>query len=136
MPPSNDRISYSIDAGTRLVTMKLSGDLTTEDFKAFFRETSDDPAYSPDMHKLVDVTGVTGYPHGEDVRTIAHGIRQRNADKRIRIAVVVGAPLTVGMANAFMLQADLTGRFHLFNDKTSAMYWLLTGKCPEVEKLL
>jgi hypothetical protein len=110
------------------VTVTLRGEITTDDLKAYFFATSDDPVFSLAMHRLVVLTEVTGFPRGDDVRALAHTIRHRSADPNVRVAVVVGGPLTVGMANMFLIQAGLTGRFQLFTEATTALYWLLTGK--------
>ena len=107
--------------------MTLRGEITTADLDAYFFATSDDPVFSLAMHRLVVLSEVTDFPRGDDVRTIAHRIRQRSADENVRFAVVVGGPLTIGMANMFLTQAGLTGRFRLFTEKTTALYWLLTG---------
>src|SRR4051812_46794487 len=100
-------ITYEIDADLGLIAVTLTGRLTRKDFDDYFRATARDPAFRQDLLRLAIITGVKSFPPSAEVAEISQVIRQRSMGAA-RFAVVVDAPLGIGMTNMFLGMAGLS----------------------------
>lgn len=120
-------VTYAVDPVARIVTVTLSGDVTTADFAEYFSASESDPQFNLAMNRLIVVEHVTAFPDTMEVQRIAERIRGRTTRSSVRFAVVAGAPLGQGMAAMILGHAGMSDRYAVFGDRTSAMRWLIAG---------
>jgi hypothetical protein len=120
-------IRYTIDPAASVITMTLTGDVTSEDFRDYFETTAKDPAYHPHLQRLIEIRDVRSFPQSSEVRVIASHIRPRTNDPSVHIAIVADTPLGRGVMAMIMGGAGLADRYRVFDDVTTATVWLLTA---------
>lgn len=118
-------IEYAIDVTAGVLTLTLSGDVTTEDFRGYFERSGRDARFHPGLKRLAVLRDVRSFPQSQDVRAIAAKIRPRTSGGSVRVAVVTDSPLGRGMAAMILGNAGLIDRYEVFDDATSAMVWLI-----------
>ena len=123
-------MSYELDLPHGLTVITMTGDVTTADFQAYFRDTQEDPDFRVDRHRLVLAQRATSFPPSEEIHAISAEIRKRTAQNESRFAIVVDTPLVVGMANMILAQAGLIERYETFADEAAARAWIKTGATP------
>jgi hypothetical protein len=118
-------VTYEIDQQADLLRLVLSGTVTTREFEDYFRSSVADPAFRPEMDRLVVALDVKGFPRASEVRSVSIEVGKRaGRGSTVRVAVVVNTPFGRGMANMFLIQAGVDRRFEMFSDEQSARSWL------------
>ncbi|HEY6220501.1 MAG TPA: STAS/SEC14 domain-containing protein [Gemmatimonadaceae bacterium] len=120
--------TYRIDEANTLAVISLSGDLTAEEFAACAAAMAADPAFHRDMSRLVIARGVTSFPEGSVIQTVAHTVRDRAHSYGARYGIVVDSPLAMGMMNMIMGQAGMMDRYEFFDTEQEAVEWLLSDR--------
>jgi hypothetical protein len=119
-------IDYSIDSGTGVITMTLTGDVTVVDFLDYFEASRMNPKYSADFHRLVIIRDVRTFPRSTEIRDIASRLRTRTVTPSVHIGIVADTLLGRGLMAMLMGNAGLAERYRVFDDTTSALAWLVT----------
>src|SRR5512140_136828 len=123
-------ITYVIQQNTGIIKMTISGDVTVKDFTDYLDATANDPAYQPELHRLVVVRSVASFPKSAEMQAVGSRLRPRHTGTSSRIAVVIDTPLGRGMIAMLTGNAGLSSRYRIFDDVTSATLWLLTSGAP------
>lgn len=119
-------ITYSIDEASSVITVTLSGRFAASDIADYLAASRKDPAFRPEMHRLIVIGPVKSYPDSPDVREITS--RHRGpAPSDVRIAAVVDTPIGRGMVSMFLGLWGLSDRYQFFTDVASARQWLVAS---------
>jgi hypothetical protein len=119
-------MTYEIDSASGIVRVTMTGHLTAGDFHDYMRATREDPAFRPEMSRLVIALSVESFPSGPEIQAIAQETRARSLAPGARFAVVANTPLAVGMANMLFIQSGLDERYAIFRDEAAAKAWLVS----------
>jgi hypothetical protein len=117
-------ITYEIDRAGELAIVRVTGDVTTEEFQGYFKASRENPDFNPTFDRLVIATDVTSFPSAPEVSALAPEIRRRTSARTVRFAIVADSPLAVGMVNMYLGQSGLSDRYETFADEASARTWL------------
>ena len=117
--------SYNIDLEKRLITVIVTGVITTQEILAFRDEISKDPKLGPGLSQLTDfseATAIDADPAG--VRHLASWTFHRDPT---RMAVVAQKPEIFGMIRMFEGYKNLAGvpdEVQIFETRDAALAWL------------
>jgi hypothetical protein len=117
-------ISYEIDRAAELAIVRVTGDVTTQEFQKYFKASREHPDFDATFDRLVIATGITSFPAANEVSALAPEIRRRTSERTVRFAVVADSPLAIGMVNMYLGQSGLSDRYETFSDAASAREWL------------
>ena len=119
-------VEQKIDAGARLVLLKVSGDLGDQDLLSLADELEKAPDVGSDFSLLIDLRQA----HGQNVTSAgarALAARPLVLSPESRRAVVVPSKLGFGMARMYeMLREGRSGAPRVFLDYDEALRWLAT----------
>src|SRR4051812_20730032 len=116
-------ITYEIDPSREIAVVRMTGDLTAEEFRQYFSESRSDPRFSTSLKRLVIAVGVRSFPTADEVAALSTEIRRRTTEPSVRFAVVTDGPLAVGMTNMFLGQSGMSDRYATFTDEAAARAW-------------
>lgn len=119
-------ITYSIDRLAGLLTITVRGSTTHEQFTDHYRETEADPAFAPDMDRLIVIEGDATFPTGIEISGIAPQLRARGLSLSYRVAVVCPDPVPDGVTKIAVL-SGARDRMVFFPEKAAAINWLGSG---------
>lgn len=123
-------MEYSIDMDrTRgLITVSARGDATAADFQSYIADLLKPPCSEVDFNVLSDLRNVNmGTLSGDDVRDIARLVATRRSEVlTIKHAIVVGGPLSFGLARMYQTLSDDVDPqdLRIFYDIDEARRWL------------
>ena len=120
-------LTYRIEESSGLITLTVSGEVTGGDIAGYIAASRGDPAFRPNMHRLVVVEGIEAFPQLPEVREITTRTHAGRPNPATRIAAVANTPLGLGMLAMFFGHWGLTEKYQLFDDVPSARTWLLSG---------
>jgi hypothetical protein len=118
-------ISHTVDAAAGLVSLRLEGAVTYEEFAAALAAVVADPAYRTGFSFLSDRRGAAT-PSSDYARRVIELLR-RHADEigACRWATVVGSPAAYGMARMMeAISEELPVKIRAFTEVADAVAWL------------
>jgi len=126
-------ISYRIDAGRGVALTTATGTLTDRDILEHKKRLHADPAFTPGMHEMSDVRGVSDLqvtPHGVK-RMVAHDAAQGSDAGSHRLAIIASEDVVYGMARMYETLSDgnPSPSVAVFRDYDAAAKWL--GLAPD-----
>ena len=122
--------TYEIDATRGLVRTTLAGRVTDDDLAEHQRRLAADPAFSAQMHQLVETAAVAEIAvTGEGIRRVAQANLFGPASRR---ATVAAQDSHYGMARMFQLLRDAgPEEIAVFRTPHEAHAWLGLAERPE-----
>ena len=96
-------ISYDIDQQRGVIFVTFSGRVTVQEFAAQRAAVLSDPRYHEALHRLTDVRDLAELPATEQLREFARvaATAQREEPPGVRRGLVVGSPVTYGVARQY-----------------------------------
>jgi hypothetical protein len=117
---------YIIHTEERYIEEILEGEVTLPGMAALVQAALSDPAMDSSFDGLVDMTAAQIKLSYEDVRQIAHGLRNDHRASRGRWAFVVSSSLSHGIVRMFEALSDDAIAVQIFRDREKALAWLLS----------
>lgn len=130
--------SYEILADRGLCRVTVAGSDTKEEFLERIQTVYEDPAWSPGLDILLDLSRLDSLPLStRDVKELAR-LHSSYAD-RIgdgRLAVVAPARLVFGLARMWQAHAEHRSEreIRVFRERDAAVRWLHGSSRPEMER--
>lgn len=119
---------YIIHTEQRYIEEILEGEVTLPGMAALVQAALADPAMAPDLDGLVDLTAAQIKLSYEDVRELAHGLRNDHRASRGYWAFVVSSSLSHGIVRMFEALSDDAITVQIFRDRAPALEWLLSRR--------
>jgi hypothetical protein len=116
-------IAYDIDAG--ILTIRIQGKLTSQEFGAYLIASVADPRYRSDLPRLVLIGDDATFPTSAEIIAYAARTPSRQIPPTVKFACVATTPLAIGITSMFMGNAGLGGNYQMFEDAATAKEWLL-----------
>ena len=118
--------TYNIDRETRWLEMRITGQVSIEEFSQGVRAMFADPEYSDDYSGLVDARQMTNVFNVNELRGLADiQLSRPGPSARSRRAVVVASPAHYSTARVFMIFSEAGPvQYSVFYTMESAMEWL------------
>lgn len=116
---------YFIHTEERYIEQVLEGDVTLPGMAALIQAALSDPAMDPSFDGLVDLTAAHIKLSYDDVRHIAHGLKNDHRSARGHWAFVVSSTLSHGIVRMFEALSDDAITVQIFRDRDKALNWLL-----------
>lgn len=116
---------YIIHTEQRYIEEILEGEITLPGMAALVQAALSDPAMDPSFDGLVDMTAAHIKLSYEDVRQLAHGLRNDHRASRGYWAFVVSSSLSHGIVRMFEALSDDAVTVQIFRDRDEALTWLL-----------
>jgi len=124
-------LTYSVDTDQKILRSEGKGVLSVADMMAYFTATRADPRYEHDMHRVMDLRGVTQLPSSEDIRSLAAFARTLAPEETARMAIIASSDLAFGVSMMFKAFVGYGERLVVVRDEGEAMDWLTKGRAPE-----
>lgn len=119
---------YIIHTEQRYIEEILEGEVTLPGMAALVQAALSDPAMDSSFDGLVDMTAAQIKLSYDDVRQIAHGLRNDHRASRGHWAFVVSSTLSHGIVRMFEALSDETITVQIFRDRDEALAWLLSRR--------
>ena len=118
--------TYVIDAENRLVITSASDTVTAAEAFSHQNRLAEDPAFSPELHQLMDCTQLTKVQIATaDLRTLA---KRHFFSPNSRRAILVNSNSMFGLGRMLLTFREIAGgkeAMQIFRDRDEAMRWLL-----------
>ncbi len=114
-------VRWTIDHGARLVDVVAEGETQVSDLAGLLDAI--EAANAVPYRKIIDVSGVTGRPHGRDMQPFAERVARYRNPGPFAVVVAASGP-TDGLARLFILIADATDRARVFRNAAEARQWI------------
>lgn len=122
-------LSYAISDVERLVRVKASGPVTSEDLPPMTSSLVAETKILPGMRFLVEAADVEPDLTFTDLRNAAAFLANLNAKGVREMAIVTDTTHVYGLAQVFAVFAPASSvAVKVFRDRTTAMHWLDNGK--------
>jgi DNA-binding response OmpR family regulator len=124
--------AYRIDAARGALVVKLNGDVTLADVRAFTRDLLADPAFSMDLPAFFDARYVTRFLSPDEMRTVSQDIRAQPRGALVRRrAVVAHKDFVYGTVRMLeFLTQGAQAEYRAFRAEAEAWAWLLEPASP------
>jgi hypothetical protein len=119
-------LTYRIDPAARMLFIVAEGTLTQEERLDGMRKWLSDPAYTPGLNTLFDLSAAVSSPTLPELRQVV-GFIERHAASigRTKLAVVAGRPLQFGVARQFQALTESSPlQVQVFTTEAKALAWL------------
>jgi len=116
-------VTYTIDLEQNIVFTQVDGVVDGIQLRSHQDRLADDSDFSPDMHELMDCSGVTDVK----MKTINKSQIAKTSPwgSRAKRAIVVPNLLIFGLLRIFQtIMSDAHGELSIFHDSNSATTWL------------
>lgn len=128
-------ITFTVDPAARIVRVAMDGDLSREAIEQYRSVLEGDPAYSPELPRLIDARRVSGPPATSVIHRLAEASRYGGGGPFGPRAIVADRDAVYGMFRMLeILSEDGCVRFRVFRTVEAAEAWLGQALgCPEPE---
>jgi hypothetical protein len=125
-PISPMSFTYQIDPQGGIIEIRGAGVITQAEYIAGVMSWMIDPLFRPGLDGLCDFTAAESTPTMADLRELIDLVARHTAYVgRVKVAMIVGKPITFGVARQFASLAEAAKlEVQLFRDRDSAMSWL------------
>jgi hypothetical protein len=124
-------LTYRVDKSQKILRSQGSGMLSVNDLLEYFSATRADPDYEPEMHRVMDLRGVTQLPSSSDIRSLAAFARTKAPVETARMAIIASSDLAFGVSMMFKAFVGYGERLIVVRDEAEAIDWLTKGLRPE-----
>ncbi len=119
---------YDIDAARRLITVAFEGPLSPDVVAALRDDMSQNAAFDPGLHMLIDGRGITRL---EGIgAAVVRGMAKQRGSMHIRGALrafVLTNDLYYGLTRMFTAIGDRDGEMAVFRDADKALEWIASN---------
>lgn len=116
-------IAYDITAG--ILTIRIRGKLTSQEFGGYLIASIADPRYRSDLPRLILIAADATFPTSAEIIAYAARTPSRQIPPTVKFACVATTPLAIGITSMFMGNAGLGDSYQMFEDSATAKEWLL-----------
>src|SRR3954463_10715858 len=116
-------IDYDIDEG--VLTIRILGKVTSQEFSAYLVASLADPRYRGDLPRLVLIDDDATFPSSAEIISHAGRMPSRQLAPTVKFACVTRSALATGITSMFMGNAGLGDNYQMFDDPAKAKDWLV-----------
>ena len=107
-----------------ILVVSLEGQVKTEEFASYLRDSQADERFRPEMPRLVILQPGAIFPASPEIIGQARDVARRAMAANARFACVASTPIGIGIASMFMGNAGLSNNYQIFTNESDAMDWL------------
>lgn len=122
---------YVIDAGKRLIHVRVWGEMRAQGLIALMRRIGSDPLYRPDMDAIVDLREAHGdWDYSEIQRLRDFLARAAGSERRLWAGVMSPGPLAAAARMLIVISEPVVPglQMQLFDEPRSAVRWIRASR--------